>query len=416
MTTATITTRPKKKVAKQARTLKRLVSTSKKSPKTAAPAATEANLEKSAEVAGRILAARKLQKMSMRELARRSGMSHSRLHRIENDPERPILLIDLIRVSEALKIPTDRLLNGSPVRDRVLAAARAGTVESADGSIDSIIDILELEDQLNEIGLPGRQKRSFPVLPRGASSPKEWGKNSAQEIRALWDLPSGPLTQLAQLIEKKTGIYVTIDDMLDGVDGLSLSDPEHGTALIAASTTRLWERQRFTLAHELGHMIAGQMKVESFADVSRGNDEKAADEFARNLLLPWADVASKNFQREGRPWHVHDVAQLAWEYQVSPAVAAIQLSRAGFAPDRLVTEVSQIPAESWSLIGGWEQERESVIAGAQTSRKPSGILRRIIRGWSDGTVPLGVLTRLTNLPEDLWLKAFDELKMLPKEN
>ena len=55
-----------------------------------------------------------------------------------------------------------------------------------------------------------------------------------QEIRALWEEPAGPLTELAKLIESKTGIYVAIEDMLDGVDGVSLSDPLHGTALIAA--------------------------------------------------------------------------------------------------------------------------------------------------------------------------------------
>jgi Zn-dependent peptidase ImmA (M78 family)/transcriptional regulator with XRE-family HTH domain len=368
------------------------------------------------QVARRIIDARNALDWSMRKLAREASMPASRLHRIETDSTRPIDVLDLARIAQALDVPLTRILRGSPVRDRVLTAARAQTVENATDSIARFIEVLELEDQFNEINIPDRQVLNYPSMPRGDVSPRNWGRSTAELVRALWGCPTGRLGDFAQLIEEKTGVYVAIDSMSNGVDGLSLVDPVQGTAMIATTTTELWERQRFTLAHELGHLIAGELRIEAVFEGQSTPAESAANEFARNLLLPWGDVVRKNSERSSAPWSPYDIACLAWEYQVSPTVAAIQLRRAGLAPDSMISEVAQIPMDSWSVIGGWAPEREGLIAMASTPRRPEGLVSRTRKGWQNGIISIRVFARVANESENDLRQALDLLDVQVSED
>ena len=367
-------------------------------------------------VSKRVVDARKTHHLSKRELASAAGMSHSRLHRIETDATRPIEILDLARIAQALDMPLGRLLNGSPVRDRVIAAARSQTVEGATDSINHFIEILELEDQFNEINIPDRQVPNYPSLPHDNVPPRDWGRSAAEHVRALWGIPSGHFDDLAKLIEEKTAVYVAVDAMPEGVEGLSLVDPVQGTVMIAAATTELWERQRFTLAHELGHLVAGEMRIEAISDGRRQTSEVAANEFARNLLLPWGDIVRKHSQRGEMPWSTYDIACLAWEYQVSPQVAAIQLSRAGFVRDSAVNEVGQVPMESWSVIGGWAPEREALTATAITVRRPAGLISRTRKGWQSGIISLRLFSRVANESEEVLSQALSHLEVQVTES
>ncbi len=360
------------------------------------------------QVAQRIVGLRTARGWSMRKLAREVGMSHSRLQRIESDYQRPIAIFDVARIAQALEVPMTRLLRGSVVGPRVLAAARTQTTTGANATIDRFIEILEIEDQFNEVNIPARQVVDLPRIARGDRSPREWGRRSAEAVRSAWELPSGSLGDLAKIIEEHTGIYVAVDAMPDGVDGISLVDPENGATLIAACTTDIWERQRFTLAHELGHLVAGEMRVEAVvAEGGRSAEETAANEFARNLLLPWVDVVRKHEERGEDPWNLLDIAALAWEYQISPKAAAIQLSRAGFIVDEFVDEVSRVPMNAWSVLGGWEQERQGFIAAATTARRPEGIIKRAREAHLNGLISIRSFARVANQPEEELRQALD---------
>jgi len=72
-------------------------------------------------------------------------------------------------------------------------------------------------------------------------------------------------------------------------------------------------RQRFIIAHELGHLLLEHLDVQSNEEdlVSRNPEETAANAFAAELLAP-LEFLKKDFE-EG----VRDVKTLASKYQVS---------------------------------------------------------------------------------------------------
>lgn len=330
---------------------------------------------------------------TLRHLATLSGVPYARIHRIETDPAREITFLDAVRLADAFGIPAAWLVNGSQVKDRVLAAARSSSETEVEAAIDAVLPVLELAAQLDELDEATAHRPTSLEQPRHRTSPRDWGRDNAERLRATWGVPSGPVRDLARLIEERSGALVVVTAFPDGVDGLTLTDPHAGNTVLAVGETVHWERQRFTLAHELGHLIAGDRVVEAVTPTSSSPTETAASEFARNFLVPLADLRSR---AEGRsePWDELAVAGLAWEYRVPPAVLAIQLRRAGLAPDSLVGRMSQVSANSWSVLGGWEPERHSLAAGAATRRVPPALIERALRAWTRALIPSATIARL----------------------
>jgi Zn-dependent peptidase ImmA (M78 family) len=329
-------------------------------------------------------------------------MSHSRLNRIENDPDRPVSFDDAMFIADALGIPSAWLIQGSHVRDRVLAAARTGHEENAEGAVDSVMHILELAAQLDDLEPNPKAVSPLPAWSRSKdTTPQEWGKATAIRFREWSGQPSGPISDLPAFIESRGDVFVTIDALPEDVNGLAIADPQTGHAVIAADSTPLWERQRFTLAHELGHLLAGELVVEGVrADGTRSEREVAANEFARNLLVPTSDLVPLSPDSEEGTWTPSEVARVAWEFRVSPAVVAIQLVRAGLAPNSLVQRVSSVSADSWSHIGGWAHERQAMTSAANTRRVPPKLAERAIAAYEAGYIPVATLGRLLDQDPD----------------
>ncbi|MBS9779421.1 MAG: ImmA/IrrE family metallo-endopeptidase [Moraxellaceae bacterium] len=104
----------------------------------------------------------------------------------------------------------------------------------------------------------------------------------ADELRTYWQLGTNPLPQLIDLLESK-GILVIVTDVLDSkhktaFDGLQAEI--NGLPIIVVSANWTGDRQRFTLAHELGHLILHN-RLPNHVD-----EEKACNRFASAFLLP----------------------------------------------------------------------------------------------------------------------------------
>ena len=127
--------------------------------------------------------------------------------------------------------------------------------------------------------------------PRGAPFPVvndiSEADRAARSLRNHWGLGLDPITNLVELLEER-GIKV-LSVALTNIDGLTarVSRREKEPLPVIVVNKDDWgERQRFTLAHELGHMVV---------DVARKLDEeKAAHRFAGAFLMPaetlWAEI------------------------------------------------------------------------------------------------------------------------------
>lgn len=111
----------------------------------------------------------------------------------------------------------------------------------------------------------------------------------AERVREHWQLGLNPLPDLIDLLESK-GILVIIsqEEQADKFDGLMAHIDDQPVIVIS----NCWPgcRQRFTLAHELGHLILHGLLPEDI------DEEKACNRFASAFLLPAHEV----FQHLGK--------------------------------------------------------------------------------------------------------------------
>ncbi len=104
---------------------------------------------------------------------------------------------------------------------------------------------------------------------------------AARQLRIRWELGHDPIANVTTMLEDRLVHVVEIDahDHFDGISAV-VSDDE-GTIVAAgvvAQRGRPGERQRLSLAHELGHLV---LAVDDQLD-----EEKAAFRFAAALLAP----------------------------------------------------------------------------------------------------------------------------------
>jgi Zn-dependent peptidase ImmA (M78 family) len=110
--------------------------------------------------------------------------------------------------------------------------------------------------------------------------------DAARTLRKLWKVPAGPIHNLVLLIEQAGGLILVRDLGTNALDAVSIWDGEEAP-LFVLNVHAPSDRFRFSLAHELGHIImhpvAGAAAVQ----------ERQADEFASEFLMPAADIATE---------------------------------------------------------------------------------------------------------------------------
>lgn len=103
----------------------------------------------------------------------------------------------------------------------------------------------------------------------------------ARALRAVWKVPPGPVQNVIRLIESAGGIVVMADFGTDKVDALSQWIP--GMPPLFLVNTRIpIDRLRFTLMHEVGHIVMHRFPTETM--------EKEADAFAAEFLMPEREI------------------------------------------------------------------------------------------------------------------------------
>ncbi len=105
----------------------------------------------------------------------------------------------------------------------------------------------------------------------------------ARIIRKNWKIPDGPVGDLTAEIENAGAIVYLLQFGTDKIDAISQSLPGVPPLFLMNSETP-GDRLRFTLAHELGHIIMHK-------NGHNENMEAEADRFAAEFLMPEQDIA-----------------------------------------------------------------------------------------------------------------------------
>lgn len=187
----------------------------------------------------------------------------------------------LLAVARALGVSVEYLAGDSDLVLRgVEFRKKAVTRRKAEARIEATVLYL-IERYLAIEALLGLRSERWDCPPGSPFVVRriEDAEQIANSLREHWGLGLGPVQNLAELLEER-GIKVLALD-LRGVDGLTAHVGREGkdfVPVIVVNAQEWGERQRFTLAHELGHLL---MSVGAGVDA-----EKAAHRFAGALLMP----------------------------------------------------------------------------------------------------------------------------------
>ena len=110
----------------------------------------------------------------------------------------------------------------------------------------------------------------------------------ADKLRHAWDLGKSPISNLMEMLEDN-GLCIFEIEAHESFDGLSGFVGDIPVIILNASFSL--ERKRFTLAHELGHILLKFPKMESKLK------EKMCHAFAGAFLLPKSAISSELFKK-----------------------------------------------------------------------------------------------------------------------
>lgn len=130
----------------------------------------------------------------------------------------------------------------------------------------------------------------------------------AQLTRAAWNIPAGPVHSLIKSIESAGGIVIRFNFGTTKMFGLSEWNPPAPPLFFLNDNPEIpADRERFTLSHELGHVLLHAMPNPRM--------EKEANQFASEFLMPAKEIRPQL----APPIKLHTVAKLKPFWKVSMA-------------------------------------------------------------------------------------------------
>jgi Zn-dependent peptidase ImmA (M78 family) len=180
------------------------------------------------------------------------------------------------------------------------------------------------------------------------------GAARARETRSALRIDAAePLGCILTVVERDLGLPVIVAALPQGIAGCCWREGER--TVLWVNGTQAAVRQRFTLAHEVGHVRCGHdadVPVETFATIggkSTDSREVQANAFAAELLAPAAGIRAAV---EGEP-SLEDVVLIAARFGISPIAALYRLNTLGLAAryEALKQEIADgLPEALWQWI------------------------------------------------------------------
>ncbi|MFN8152164.1 MAG: ImmA/IrrE family metallo-endopeptidase [Solirubrobacterales bacterium] len=201
---------------------------------------------------------------------------------------------------------------------------------------------------------------------------------------------------------------MTIDKLPDGLSGALLL--ERGSPFVFINGADHPVRQRFTLAHEFGHLRLGHGEVvdgpEAFTSKARHPHEVAANYFASEFLAPVSAVRRWAEARDQAEVDLEFVVRLGVDFGISSMAARIRLEAAGLltSPKERRTLDEQIgEGEHRDLLyrlGLGELQDSIVEAQEDLPRLPTRLRTNAIGAYEAGLLDIERLARLLRRDAD----------------
>lgn len=266
----------------------------------------------------RLQRARKVSGLSLRELAKRAGVSHMTIKKYEDGQLHPSSEL-LLKLAALLSVSVEFFFRPITVELGEIKFRKKGNLGEA------ILRVLcaEVEGQMER---RLELESLYPVAPSPPFHPPTFSlqrvetlsqiEELASELREYWKLGLAPIHDLIDALESH-GIRVFIlahqDVRFDGLVTTAKENP-----IIVVRSHFPGDRQRFTMAHELGHMLL-QGRLASDLD-----EELACHRFAGALLLP-REALLREVGAKRHAVELRELALLKEQYRLSMMAICFRL-------------------------------------------------------------------------------------------
>lgn len=229
-------------------------------------------------IGNKIQRARKALGLSLRNLGEQVQLSHAAIKKYEDNDVTPSSDV-LIKLAKALHVKVEYFFRPEHFTlEKVQYRKHADMPEQQLEEIKAkMLDQIERRVELESL-FPSSPIKKYSLGTKKIDSYDDI-EMVANEIRRQWKLGSDPLPDLLDIFEEHGIKVFEIDNQqYPKFDGLSASI--NNMPIIVIGNQWPGDRQRFTLAHELGHLVLNGV-FHPFLD-----EEKCCNRFAGAFLLP----------------------------------------------------------------------------------------------------------------------------------
>lgn len=350
----------------------------------------------------RVLGLIKASGLSRRAFARDIGLDDSKLSKSLSGARR-FSSLDLARIADRFDVTVDWLVTGE---EPALALAARTTSGEARTALEAAKRYSVMREDLAAFGWEQPWRDLVVSVPPDSTYAQQ---GEALATAALERLATEGLSvvsaDLAEVVEAAFGADVTVVALDDGFDGLSASSDT--VRMILLGTSQVPARQRFTLAHELGHLLAdddqGMHLDKDVYDPAQAKDptEQRANAFASAFLMP------SEVLRDSAGLSDEGFAALACELQVSPSALAIRFNRLRIIDSGTCDRFRKITAAKAASLAGRNAEFAQRVALASTPRPPGLLVRDAYAAYEAGATTIRPYAALLGVDEDELRQALE---------
>ena len=253
-----------------------------------------------ADVGGNVRRYMKINGYSIPQLAEKSSMGKATLSNLLNGKGSPNSST-LLKIADALHVSLTDLIADTPklvtVRFRTQKTLTAREIAKRDHLLidarEWLTNYQSLEKELNIHAKYVFENNTF-------SSPKE----AASYVREKFKLRADePIYDIVRCVTD-CGIKIRLHKFgLSKTFGISIGKNDGGPAIVVNSDDKIsMERKRFTVAHELGHLLLHSDSFDGICTEENPKEEKEANSFATELLMPQNAFLDKLKEYRGISW------------------------------------------------------------------------------------------------------------------